>query len=550
MPLDAFDVKSTLLNGRRVAGMQFAKAVVTCLKSEEELHLLCSTDAEQKALTEMLAPLMQANTKARIHQSWNHHSLASLGCLQILDSSLHRLTEIRLPNKELDFSIVGLIHTLSSTGAIETVANCVARDLYPWDAIVCTSNAGKDVVEKIWQQRAAYLARRLGVPSVKDNWMPATPVIPLPGPRKQPYRPDLSRKQRRELARKVLGVSDEAFVICFVGRLTFNSKAHPVVLYQALAKLSQDGREVVLIECGQFPNSGYRDAFDEVAGLFQGFTRIVVGGLSPATENEKWEVYAAANVFLSHSDSIQETFGLTIIEAMLAELPVIASAWNGYRDLVLDGKTGFLLPTKDLLLDLKDDPLEDAYYGRELSYDIWIGIASLGVLIDKDALYTSLRSFVECPDLGERFAAEGLRRFRQLFSPLAVLERYRELWLDLAVKRNQAKKDGGYASGRAPKMGELFSGYPSTVHHLEAISLKKPSYFSALLKGPMAIDFLEGISCGSADTFLEFIKDKNVVSVVDLLALGYRRDQALRLLTLLVKLGLAESNQVAGSTSL
>lgn len=530
--------------------MQFAKAVVNCLKPEEELHLLCSTDAEQKALREMLEPLMQSNTKARIYQRWDHRCLASLGCLQLLDSSLSRFAEIRLPLKEVDFSIVGMIHTLSSSGAIETVANCVARDLYPWDAIVCTSNAGKEVVQKIWEQRAAYLACRLGAPSVNDNWMPVTPVIPLPGPAKQPYRPDLSRKERRELARKMLGISDEAYVICLVGRLSFHSKAHPVVLYQALANLSQDAREVVLIECGQFPNSQFRDAFDEVAGLFQGFTRIVIGGLLPATENEKWEVYAAANVFLSHSDNIQETFGLTILEAMLAELPVIASAWNGYRDLVVDGQTGFLLPTKDLLLDLKDDPLQDAYYGRDISYDVWVGIASLGVLIDKEALYASLKSLVECPELGDRFAAEGLRRFHKLFSPFAVLQRYRDLWLDLAVKRNQVKKDGGYASGKAPKMGELFSGYPSTVQHLEVISIQKTTYFWALLKGPMVNEFLQKISSDSADTFLEFINDREVVSVVDLLALGYRRDQALRLLTLLVKLGLAESHAVGGATHL
>ncbi|ABM76916.1 Hypothetical protein P9303_01611 [Prochlorococcus marinus str. MIT 9303] len=472
--------------------------------------------------------------------------MASLGCLQLLDSSLNRFAEIRLPLKEIDFSIVGMIHTLSSSEAIETVANCVARDLYPWDAIVCTSNAGKEVVQKIWEQRAAYLCCRLGANFASDNWMPATPVIPLPGPAKQPYRPDLSRKERRQLARKVLGISDEAFVICFVGRLSFHSKAHPVILYQTLANLSQDTREVVLIECGQFPNYHFREAFDEVAGMFQGFTRIVIGGLSPATENEKWEVYAAANVFLSHSDNIQETFGLTILEAMLAELPVIASAWSGYRDLVADGQTGFLLPTIDLLLDLEDDPLQDAYYERELSYDIWVGIASLGVLIDKDALYASLRTFVECPELGERFAAEGLRRFHKLFSPFAVLQRYRDLWLDLAAKRNQAKKDGGYPSGKAPKMGELFSGYPSTVQHLEAISIKKTTYFWALLKGPMVNEFLQKISSDSGDTFLEFINDRKVVSVVDLLALGYRRDQALRLLTLLVKLGLAESHAVGG----
>ena len=34
---------------------------------------------------------------------------------------------------------------------------------------------------------------------------------------------------------------------------------------------------------------------------------------------------------------------------MASSLPVIASDWNGYRDLVLHGTTGWLVPCRDLL---------------------------------------------------------------------------------------------------------------------------------------------------------------------------------------------------------
>src|SRR3546814_3034291 len=55
--------------------------------------------------------------------------------------------------------------------------------------------------------------------------------------------------------------------------------------------------------------------------------------------------WAAADVFVSLSDNIQESFGITPVEAMAAGLPCIVSDWDGYRDTVVDGETGILVPT-------------------------------------------------------------------------------------------------------------------------------------------------------------------------------------------------------------
>ena len=41
-------------------------------------------------------------------------------------------------------------------------------------------------------------------------------------------------------------------------------------------------------------------------------------------------------------DNAQETFGLAVAEAMAAGLPLVASDWSGYRDLVRDGIDGYL----------------------------------------------------------------------------------------------------------------------------------------------------------------------------------------------------------------
>ena len=65
----------------------------------------------------------------------------------------------------------------------------------------------------------------------------------------------------------------------------------------------------------------------------------------PRPEATRRSVWHAADVFVSPSDNIQETFGLAVLEAMASGLPVVASDWDGYRDLVADGETGFLVPT-------------------------------------------------------------------------------------------------------------------------------------------------------------------------------------------------------------
>ena len=43
--------------------------------------------------------------------------------------------------------------------------------------------------------------------------------------------------------------------------------------------------------------------------------------------------------------AIQETFDLTLLGAMAAGLPVVASDWDGYRYTMRDGIEAFLVPT-------------------------------------------------------------------------------------------------------------------------------------------------------------------------------------------------------------
>ena len=90
--------------------------------------------------------------------------------------------------------------------------------------------------------------------------------------------------------------------------------------------------------------------------------------------------WRAADIFVSLSDDIQETFGLTPVEAMAASLPCVVSDWNGYKDTVADGETGFRIPTTTIGPGAGID-IADRHAAGVDSYDWMIGITSLATAV-------------------------------------------------------------------------------------------------------------------------------------------------------------------------
>ncbi len=62
---------------------------------------------------------------------------------------------------------------------------------------------------------------------------------------------------------------------------------------------------------------------------------------------EKWQAYATCDIFCLPTYFESETFGIVLLEAMMFEVPVIATQWRGIQEVVDDGKTGYLIPIKD-----------------------------------------------------------------------------------------------------------------------------------------------------------------------------------------------------------
>ena len=109
-------------------------------------------------------------------------------------------------------------------------------------------------------------------------------------------------------------------------------------------------------------------------------------GLQPGVERRRRAVLRRRQAWnlRALSDNIQETFGLTPVEAMAAGLPCVVSDWNGYKDTVADGETGFRIPTTTLGPGAGID-VADRHAAGVDSYDQLIGITSLATAVDVDA---------------------------------------------------------------------------------------------------------------------------------------------------------------------
>lgn len=128
-----------------------------------------------------------------------------------------------------------------------------------------------------------------------------------------------------------------------------DKQASYAVLADALKRLA--GRPWRLAVVGFGP-----EAEAILAEFERGRTR-PFGKLKPA---ELAELYAAADLFVW--PAINEAFGMVLLEAQAAGLPVVAGGGRGVPDIVDDGRTGLLTPTGDAeafagaVADLLDDP--------------------------------------------------------------------------------------------------------------------------------------------------------------------------------------------------
>lgn len=134
----------------------------------------------------------------------------------------------------------------------------------------------------------------------------------------------------KEACRNYLGLPADKKILLFVGRMAEYKK--PLDALEVLESLSE---EYILIMIG---NGELKEAFLKKVKSTNLESRVIYIESIPNVEIHKY--YKAADCFINFNT--QEIFGMSILEALYQECPVVARLAPGPNTIIEDGKNGFL----------------------------------------------------------------------------------------------------------------------------------------------------------------------------------------------------------------
>ncbi len=368
-----------------------------------------------------------------------------------LGPNLLKAQMLRWATGNRSWPVCGYTYSVSPSGIFQSLALAAISGFQPYDSILCCSAGIREAVSRMLDA----VSRR--VPQLRK---PRLPVVPL-GMRSADFQP-----VPKADARRALGLPSEAVVFLYLGRIDPRYKANLQPLLTAFSRLKHEGDALLVVAGAQ------ADASDETLGRLR-FRSVELGIANRVrwhtnlTAEIRRQLLSGADVFVSPVDNLQESFGLAVVEAMCAGLPVIASDWNGYRDVVADRETGLLVPTL-LPQDISDI---SARAGLADEHDFHWEVAEATV-VDVPALARGMARLAGDPVLRLRMGEAGQKRARALFDWDSVLSRSREEW--------EAQIELARSSPEPPSPplvldhGEVFASHPSERLRGDAIVQRTP----------------------------------------------------------------------------
>jgi glycosyltransferase involved in cell wall biosynthesis len=358
------------------------------------------------------------------------------------------------------YSLVGLIHTLAPPAMRQIIAGALTSPVQAWDAVICTSPAVRDALSNMFDGWGDFLGERFGG---ELRPRPQLPVIPLGVPA-QEIREKADRPGARARVRSDLGIEADEVLVVWVGRMSFFEKAFPQPMFRAVEEAGRlTGKRMHFALAGWFPGGeADRARYEQAAAAYAPSVQVdFQDGNDPEVVADLW---AAGDIFLSLVDNIQETFGITPLEAMAAGLPVVASDWDGYRFTVRHGSEGFLIPT----LGGPPGALGEALAARHAigldSYQTFVGAVAQHTAVHVGKAAEAIAELTRNPDLRRRMGAAGRARARETFDWPVVVRQLTGLFEELAALR--AATPGGAASHRLhPLRGDPFADFAGFASH-------------------------------------------------------------------------------------
>jgi glycosyltransferase involved in cell wall biosynthesis len=303
--------------------------------------------------------------------------------------------------------VTSFIHSVSyqqNMSKYLEMATCGASEN---DAIICSSNCGKQVLENCFSS----LHSNLNIPIAKVQLR----VIPLG------IDQGLGTAEK-STARQALNLNEnEIIALCF-GRFSDFDKMDLFPLLQAFRRINPDGKPWRLILAGALHEPTYlkmTKLWTKALKLDNNTTFIV-----DPDDDAKSNLFAAADFFVSIADNVQETFGLTLLEAMDAGLPLLVSDFDGYSELCTD-EVGIRVPTRwgriDRLQEIQavmDERTAHRLAAQSLSVDV------PALAKGMEALFTNQKN-------RQKMSEASRKRFDENFDHKNLIAKLESFWNEL-----------------------------------------------------------------------------------------------------------------------
>ncbi|MFT5066137.1 MAG: glycosyltransferase involved in cell wall biosynthesis [Yoonia sp.] len=424
---DAVESKGKDIVGRRSAGQSFLKGF---LKHAGGDHVAAVTQTKTAAkMFEDTVRGMGETRPVKVQTLRGQNGFSDAGAVFFPGPGYLDAAWRRQRFDPTTVSLIGITHTVSTRRVIESMHTLLAEPVEPWDAIICTSRAVQSVVQQQMDFEAEYYRARFGATRVP---MPQLPLIPLGIHAHDFARTDIGRAAMRTR----FNAPDDAIVIMTMGRFTSVEKANPAPMFIALEQVAQaTGKPVHLWMVGWASRPEEEEMHRKgAAALCPSVTAQMIDGRDVDVRRDIW---SGADIFTLPVDNIQETFGLVPIEAMAAGLPVVMPDWNGFRDTVVHGETGYLIPT--VMSGAGAGPIiAQRFADGTDDYLRYLSIVQQQTMIDLPAYRDAFLALIENPEKRRVMGNAGRRHVQATFDWKAVMPQYLALADELANIRKGA----------------------------------------------------------------------------------------------------------------
>lgn len=426
---EAFDTKGAALMGRQAAGESFLRGYLRHAQTDRfDFWNVANRNAAE--LEAFVAGIGDLTKPVRWIERHDRMALGEKGVAHLPSPSLANEAWARRSTRASDrYGISSITHTTASSNVTDMLCDIITAPIEAWDVLICTSAAVRASVETQLEAVSLDLQERLGATRLPKPWLTTIPLGVNVG--------DFAvTAERRAAWRQELEIPEDAVVVLYVGRFNPHAKMNPIPMAMALQRAAKAAsRPVVWVQAGWSGNPAQEKTYHEETRRFcPDVLYRVVDGRKPETRFSIWSV---GDIFISLSDNIQETFGLTPVEAMAAGLPCVVSDWDGYRDTVRHGVDGFRVSTYAPRAGMGED-LAYRHACNWLSYDGYVGAASQVTAVDVGEAAKALISLIENPDLRSRMGNTAQNRARAMFDWGVIIPQYESLWAEMNRRREVA----------------------------------------------------------------------------------------------------------------